>query len=72
MFRLPRNAPAGWEEHFYSFDHGDAHFVSLDADDPGGPRSLRGRGPERGRGVPGAAPVPSCAADATAATVRCR
>ncbi|HZR80957.1 MAG TPA: fibronectin type III domain-containing protein [Candidatus Binatia bacterium] len=31
---LPRNAPAGQEERFYSFDHGDAHFVVLDVNPP--------------------------------------
>jgi hypothetical protein len=31
MFKHPRNAPAGQAERYYSFDHGDAHFVVLDS-----------------------------------------
>src|SRR6185436_20160282 len=31
MFNLPRNAPAGQEERYFSFDQGDAHFVALDS-----------------------------------------
>ena len=31
MHLLPRNAPAGQEERFFSFDSGDAHFVVLDS-----------------------------------------
>ena len=31
MHSLPRNAPAGQEERFFSFDSGDAHFVVLDS-----------------------------------------
>ena len=34
MMLNPRNAPAGQEERFYSFDDGDAHFVVLDANSP--------------------------------------
>ena len=34
-FQLPRNAPAGQEERYFSFDHGDAHFVILDSNVPG-------------------------------------
>jgi hypothetical protein len=30
VYHLPRNAPGGLEEQFYSFDWGNAHFVSLD------------------------------------------
>jgi len=35
MHALPRNAPAGQEERYYSFDSGDAHFVVLDSNPPG-------------------------------------
>jgi len=35
MFQLPRNAPPGQEERYFSFDHGDAHFVVLDSNVPG-------------------------------------
>ncbi len=31
MHALPRNAPAGQEERFFSFDYGNAHFVVLDS-----------------------------------------
>jgi Calcineurin-like phosphoesterase/Purple acid Phosphatase, N-terminal domain len=31
MHLLPRNAPAGQEERYFSFDSGDAHFVVLDS-----------------------------------------
>ena len=34
MFLLPRNAPAGSEERYYSFDDGDAHFTVLDSNPP--------------------------------------
>ncbi len=34
MFRLPRNGGAGNQERWFSFDHGDAHFVALDSNDP--------------------------------------
>lgn len=37
MFRLPRNGGAGNQERWFSFDHGDAHFVALDSNDPGNP-----------------------------------
>jgi len=30
-FALPENGPAGYEEHHYSFDYGNAHFVVLDS-----------------------------------------
>jgi hypothetical protein len=33
MFHLPTNAPVGEMEHYWSFDSGDAHFISLDADE---------------------------------------
>ncbi len=35
MHQLPRNAPAGQEERYFSFDYGDAHFVVMDANPPG-------------------------------------
>lgn len=38
-FVLPRNGPAGLEERAYSFDWGDAHFVSIDAYSPYAPGS---------------------------------
>lgn len=31
QFALPQNGPAGYEEHHYSFDYGNAHFVVLDS-----------------------------------------
>jgi hypothetical protein len=34
MHLLPRNAPAGQEERYYSFDYGDAHLVILDSNPP--------------------------------------
>ena len=34
MHLLPRNAPAGQEERYYSFDYGDAHLVVLDSNPP--------------------------------------
>ena len=34
MFALPRNAPVGQEERYFSFDHGDAHFIVLDSNPP--------------------------------------
>ena len=37
MFQLPRNAPPGQEERYFSFDDGDAHFIALDANSPGDP-----------------------------------
>jgi hypothetical protein len=40
-FVLPRNGPAGLEERAYSFDWGDAHFVSLDAYSPYAPGSAQ-------------------------------
>jgi hypothetical protein len=30
-FTLPKNGPAGYEEHDYSFDYGNAHFAVLDS-----------------------------------------
>ncbi|MCC6849768.1 MAG: metallophosphoesterase [Deltaproteobacteria bacterium] len=35
MHALPRNAPAGQEERYFSFDDGNAHFVVLDSNPPG-------------------------------------
>jgi hypothetical protein len=35
MHALPRNANAGQEERYYSFDYGNAHFVVLDSNPPG-------------------------------------
>ncbi|MCC6764619.1 MAG: metallophosphoesterase [Deltaproteobacteria bacterium] len=35
MHALPRNAPAGEEERYFSFDDGNAHFVVLDSNPPG-------------------------------------
>jgi len=34
MHLLPRNAPSGQEERYYSFDYGDAHMVVLDSNSP--------------------------------------
>lgn len=34
-FALPRNAPAGQEERYFSFDSGNVHFVVLDSNVPG-------------------------------------
>jgi hypothetical protein len=34
MHALPRNAPAGQEERYFSFDNGNAHFVVLDSNPP--------------------------------------
>ena len=34
MHLLPRNAPAGQEERYFSFDYGDAHLVILDSNPP--------------------------------------
>ncbi len=34
LFQLPRNAPAGQEERWWSFDNGDAHFIGLDVNPP--------------------------------------
>ncbi|MEW6271651.1 MAG: fibronectin type III domain-containing protein [Thermodesulfobacteriota bacterium] len=34
LHHLPRNAPAGQEERYFSFDYGDAHFVVLDSNPP--------------------------------------
>ncbi|MDR1572561.1 MAG: metallophosphoesterase family protein [Clostridiales Family XIII bacterium] len=31
VFSLPRNGPEGFEEEFYSFDYGDAHFTVLNS-----------------------------------------
>jgi 3',5'-cyclic AMP phosphodiesterase CpdA len=31
IFELPENGPAGKEEAFYSFDHGDVHFTVMDS-----------------------------------------
>ena len=33
MHALPRNGPSGHAEHYFSFDHGDVHFVVLDSND---------------------------------------
>jgi hypothetical protein len=35
MHALPRNAPAGQEERYFSFDDGNAHFIVMDANPPG-------------------------------------
>ena len=35
MHALPRNADAGQEERYFSFDDGNAHFVALDTEDGG-------------------------------------
>ena len=34
MHALPRNAPAGQEERYFSFDNGNAHFIVLDSNPP--------------------------------------
>ncbi len=34
MHALPRNAPAGQEERYFSFDSGNAHFIVLDSNPP--------------------------------------
>ncbi len=32
-FNLPRNGTPGYEQHWYSFDHGNAHFIGLDTNE---------------------------------------
>ena len=41
VYALPRNAPAGDQEEYYSFDWGNAHIVALDSYQGGAPGSVQ-------------------------------